>query len=279
MADEDYSYDGPDFTYQGDYRNDQNSPLYGGDGWINPGAGPTQQPPRMITNDDLGGYSQPTYANPNAGQGSPYSTYSSNWGGDSFPGGGSAPQLTPRGTPPTPARNTQYGGPTLPPPQFQRLTELLSDPSKITSDPAYKFLLDQGQSMLARRAAANKMTDSGKADVDAVQFGQGSAMQYFNQIIQQLLQSGGLDVSKYNASRINYGSGTGPDAGTQGEFASADLIPLVSRMINPQRPQVAMPQRPQYNPGYNGINPNSRPPAPAADDSDFYAQLVDALEG
>jgi hypothetical protein len=174
--------------------------------------------------------------------------------GSSFPvqGAGDSPSMpTPMGTPPMPARSQQFNfsGPSLPAPQFQRLQQLLANPSLITNDPAYKFLVEQGTQAMNRTAGAQKMALSGKAMLDMTRFGQGSAMQYLNQIIQQLIASGHLDVSRYGASRFGTGTGSsvGPDPGTQGEYAARDLIPVMQKLLQrgggmPSSPQPNLPQ-------------------------------------
>jgi len=218
-------YTGPDYTYSGNYRADPNSPLYGGDGWIDPSQGGGSSAPAARLEQEYRSPAPaytPPGAQPSGERGSPQSTYGTNWGGGSSP---SFPTPTSMGTPPTPGRSGSFSGPNLPPAQFQRLNELLTNPGAITSDPGYKFLREQGEAALARTAASKKQALSGGADIDAIKWGQGSAMQYLNQLIQQLLGAS-------NASRIAQSGTVGADPGTQGEFAARDLIPVIQKMMS-----------------------------------------------
>lgn len=52
--------------------------------------------------------------------------------------------------------------------------------SAFTSSPGYNWQLDQGLGALNRRRAAGGMLNSGNADIDALQFGQGLAKQDYN---------------------------------------------------------------------------------------------------
>lgn len=51
----------------------------------------------------------------------------------------------------------------------------------LQATPGYQFSFDQGLQALNRRRAAGGMLNSGNADADAIQFGQGLAMQTLNQ--------------------------------------------------------------------------------------------------
>lgn len=58
--------------------------------------------------------------------------------------------------------------------------------------PGYQFAMDQGLQALNRRRAAGGMLNSGNADVDAIQFGQGLASQTLGQERQALLPLMGM---------------------------------------------------------------------------------------
>jgi hypothetical protein len=146
-----------------------------------------------------------------------------------------------------PSRSGGFSGPNLPAPQQARLNQLLTDPNAaIAGDKSFQFLQDQGEQALARTAAAKKMTLSGQSLTDALKFGQGNAMQYLNQLIQQLLGAS-------NASRVTMNGGVGPDPGTQGEYAARDLIPVIQRMMaGSGRPSPTIPPTAS---GYGGMTP------------------------
>lgn len=72
---------------------------------------------------------------------------------------------------------------------FNRLRNVLDNPGSIGSDPAYRFLFDQGVEALNRSAGARRMRFAGKTMHDIQDFGQRAASQYMGQIA-QLLSSG-----------------------------------------------------------------------------------------
>lgn len=249
-----------------------------GDGGTMEGGGTLTQNP-----NGTGGGGQPAsnpgldwgITPPNQGGNVPYYTNSpsSSPGGTrpsspSFPQG---PTMNPRGTPPSPAQSSQFSGPGLPAPDFSRLMSILADPSKIKNDPAYQWLTTQGMQALNRTAAGRKMALSGNAATAAMDWGQGNAYKYFNQVINDLIKSGQLDVSRYGASRFSQGSSVGANPGTQGEAAAQDLIPFMQQLFQQSaRPGAAMPSprpiSPVANPSYAGIQPNT------------YSRLHDELE-
>lgn len=250
-------YTGSTETYQGNYRADPNSPLYGGPGMIDPSQGggggyPSRLSDAYPTSSPSGSSSLIYPAQPTGERGSAKSSYDNNFSITPMNFGG---MPTPQGTPPTPARSGSFSGPNLPPAVQARLNALLTDPNAIKDDPAYKFALSQGEGALARTAAAKKMTLSGKSLTDATTFGQGTAMQYLNTLIQQLLGAS-------NASRISQTGSVGADPGTQGEFAARDLIPVIQRLFSG-----------------NGASSPSMPMLPPSTYGGYTPRLSGALDG
>jgi hypothetical protein len=224
----------------------QNGEINGG-GSLDGGGGGV---PQARLGSEFSGGAPMSYSPGTSTGGSAKSSYDNNFSVSPMSmGGGDMPMS--RGTPPMPARSGGYQGPNLPPAQFQRLNQLLTNPSAISSDPGYQFLKEQGEGALARTAAAKKMTLSGNSMIDALKFGQGNAMQYLNQLIQQLLGAS-------NASRIGVNGAVGPDAGTQGEYASRDLIPVIMKMLGGggggMPPVTSLPP-----PSYGGYRPRLQP--------------------
>lgn len=98
------------------------------------------------------------------------------------------PQQAPQAAPPAAPRPHQPpvvlgepGGPV-----WKRLQDVMANPEKITGDPAYQFLYNQGLQALNRSLAAQRLTHSGKALTDTLNYGQGAAANYFNQLTNQL---------------------------------------------------------------------------------------------
>lgn len=67
-------------------------------------------------------------------------------------------------------------------PEQQRLSDLLSNPASIQTDPSYQFNLEQGNQAINRSAAAKGMLGSGNVLAELARYGQGMASQeYRNQ--------------------------------------------------------------------------------------------------
>lgn len=91
-----------------------------------------------------------------------------------------------------------FRGPAVPDYFAGRLRNLLDNPGSINSDPAYRFLYDQGLQALSRSAGAKRMRFAGKTMQDFQDYGQGAASQYLAQIA-NLLQSGAqTEAQQYN---------------------------------------------------------------------------------
>ena len=75
-----------------------------------------------------------------------------------------------------------------------RLSSLLGDPSQIANDPSYQFLLSQGEGALSRRLNASRMGDSGRALLEAQNFGQQTASQYLNSLAERYRGAIGTEV-------------------------------------------------------------------------------------
>lgn len=90
----------------------------------------------------------------------------------------------------------------------QQLRELLTDPSKIYSDPGYKEAQAQGIQAIERAGTLKGFTGSGNAAIELQKFGQSFATDYLRSQ-QQLLA--GLSGTQVNPA-ASYGSGANADA-------------------------------------------------------------------
>lgn len=160
-----------------------------------------------------------------------------------------APQMQPSGQRPQQASGkTQMpqlnlGGPGGP--VWDRLQSVMADPTKMTQDPAFTFLYNQGLQALNRSLAAQRLTHSGKALTDTLNYGQGAAANYFNQLIPQLRGVAGDEYQRWaGPAQMNlqaYGLGqrdtanqmqaTGMNnrllADERGEQMLSDILPLL----------------------------------------------------
>ena len=68
---------------------------------------------------------------------------------------------------------------------YDRYKGLLMDPSSMASDPAYKFMYNQGLQALNRSLAAKRQTLSGKAINDSLDYGAGMTAKYMQDLLPQ----------------------------------------------------------------------------------------------
>lgn len=77
----------------------------------------------------------------------------------------------------------------------KQLQDLMSNPSAITEDPAYKFQFEQGQQAVERSMAAKGFLGSGNEAIALTQYGQGFAQNYLTQKEQFLSSLAGAGIS------------------------------------------------------------------------------------
>lgn len=90
----------------------------------------------------------------------------------------------------------------------QQLMSLMSDPSKITEDPGYKFQFNQGQQAVERSMAARGFLGSGNEAIALTEYGQGFAANYLDRQRQFLAGLAGANISpNYGPGITGYGMG------------------------------------------------------------------------
>ena len=92
--------------------------------------------------------------------------------------------------------------------QYQTdLANLIRDPSSVTKTPGYQFQFDQGMQALERTLAAGGELNSGKAQTEAIQYGQGFAMNQFQQQEQMFAKLAGADIGSPGEAGKLYAGG------------------------------------------------------------------------
>ncbi len=116
---------------------------------------------------------------------------------------------------------------------YDRYMKLLSDPSAMGQDPAYKFLFNQGESALKRSLAAKRLMYSGKSLADTQAFGEGMAADYMNKMLPNYQAGAREELNRFMgpaglAPRYQQGNNaTISQAGSQ--QAAQDLAPQLSQ--------------------------------------------------
>lgn len=82
----------------------------------------------------------------------------------------------------------------------QQLNALMANPSSVTSTPGYQFNLDQGLNNTTRQMAAGGFLNSGNQAAALTQYGEGYAMNTFNQQAQLLSQLAGFNAPAYGSN-------------------------------------------------------------------------------
>lgn len=189
---------------------------------------------------------------------------------------GSTPSYNPSSNPMGP-RQLAPQMPSFGPPErtlYDRYSKLLQDPTSMSSDPAYKFMFDQGMQAFNRTAAANRMRLAGKSTLDAQKYGQGLAFNYMNQMLPQYAKGAEEELNRFvaPASIAQRSVGLG-QSGTQinnaarsqydSEMAARDLIPYTQRYMESL---MGKPTMPTYGASFGGGDP-------------FSLRLQDVLSG
>jgi hypothetical protein len=146
--------------------------------------------------------------------GSPYSL-NANWntlyaqpsGPSPSMGGGAAPAQNygfrmPGGSTATGFVGAPYVPPGVPDEMFQRLRNVTANPGSIEGDPAYQFIVDQGNKSLARSAGARRMRFAGKTMNEFQDFGQKAASQYWKTLADTYRAGAGTELDQWKAQMI-----------------------------------------------------------------------------
>lgn len=98
----------------------------------------------------------------------------------------------------------------------QQLANLVANPGSVTSLPGYQFNFQQGQQSVARQMAAGGFGQSGNEAAALTQYGQGYAMNTYQQQAQLLAQLSGIT----NASSPSQGgaAATGANSSSASQF-------------------------------------------------------------
>jgi len=88
----------------------------------------------------------------------------------------------------------------------KQLQDLINNPSSVTSLPGYKFNFDQGAQAVARQMAASGFLGSGNEATALTQYGQGYAMNTFNQQAQLLAGLAGFNAPAYGSNAVGAGT-------------------------------------------------------------------------
>lgn len=105
----------------------------------------------------------------------------------------------------------------------QQLQALIANPSSVTSLPGYAFNLDQGSQTVARQMASSGFSGSGNEAAALTQYGQGYAMNTFNQYAGLLGSLAGLSSPVNPTQALNGASSANNSAFNQWGGALASL--------------------------------------------------------
>lgn len=183
-----------------------------------------------------------------------------------------------------------------------QLQKVLQNPGDVASNPAYKFLQDQGAQMLQRQLGQTGQRFSGNALTAAQQYGQGLAGQYFGNLantlgnaaqtqlstwLQPAATQAGLNLGAYNAGNQawnnlaqtllgNYQANTqAAQQRTTAQYLGAQqnaaqgynsLVPQAQNLLSTLQQNYAQPTGAQY--GYSPTNPS---PAEMASDASAFS--------
>ena len=81
-----------------------------------------------------------------------------------------------------------------------QLSQLMANPSSVTSLPGYSFNFNQGADAVSREMAAGGFLNSGNEATALTQYGQGMAMSTYNQQAQLLAQLAGFNAPAYGSN-------------------------------------------------------------------------------
>lgn len=117
--------------------------------------------------------------------------------------------------------STVRGGPerTL----YDRYSQMLQNPERMTQDPAYQFLFNQGMQAFNRTAAGKKMQLAGKTGLDAMQYGQGLGLSNARQMIPLYQQGAGTELNRFIGGANALGQGASQEL--QRFMGPAGLLP------------------------------------------------------
>lgn len=119
---------------------------------------------------------------------------------------------------------------------YDRYSSMLTNPEGMTSDPAYKFLFNQGMQAFNRTAAARGMSFSGNTMAGAQDYGQGLAAKYFKTMIPEYGHGAEAELRRFMGPaqlQPGYAKQNNDVTNMQGSNAAArDLAPAYKDMIN-----------------------------------------------
>lgn len=115
----------------------------------------------------------------------------------------------------------------------QQLLDLIQNPSSISSQPGYQFLMDQGVTAIDRSAAASGQgVGSGAEKADLTKYGQGLADQFYQQQVQELSGLAGANINPANPFQALQGVG-GAASGIGSSLAGlSSSIPGVANFLS-----------------------------------------------
>lgn len=175
-----------------------------------------------------GQFTDYTPITPMSGGNDPY-----NWNARAQPAGGRGPAGGGGYTQP-PMQRVVLGNPerTL----YDRYSQLLQNPEGMASDPAYKFLFNQGMQAFNRTAGAKGMRYSGNTMLGAQDYGQGLAYKYMNQMLPQYKGGAQEELNRFLGPAgllPRYAETNNAATSAEGSNAAAQqLIPYYQQMLS-----------------------------------------------
>jgi len=159
---------------------------------------------------------------------------------------------------------------------YDRYSGLLQNPEGMATDPAYKFLFNQGMQAFNRTAAMKGMRLSGNTLLGAQEYGQGRAYDYMNKMLPQYQAGAREELSRFMGPAgllPGYTNLNNRASGEEGASSAAgELLPYYQRMLEQSMggggsysggygmPQVPSgPSQPTgWGAGYGGVTPGGQ---------------------
>lgn len=153
---------------------------------------------------------------------------------------------------------------------YDLYTKMLKNPEQLAENPAYKFILEQGQQALERSNAAKHLRFSGKSLADSTAYGEGMASDFANRMLPQYQAGAQSELSRFMGPAgllPQYQQGNNAAIGQAGAAQGAqDMMPFYQQMMArlarggnaSSYSQPPMPTGPSYGGvrgGYNAVQP------------------------